>query len=75
MLIGRAQVCDIPLASLTVSRHHAMVVQTASGVGLVDMGSTNGTFIDGKRIERHMLRNGDEIRLGDCTITFFAATD
>ena len=74
-LIGRAQLCDIPLPSPTISRHHAMVVKTAGGVGVVDLGSTNGTFVDGKRVEKRMLQNGDLIRIGDCTITFFAGTD
>lgn len=72
LLIGRSELCDVPLPSRLVSRQHAMVVKKASGIDLVDMGSTNGTFVDGKRVEQHVLRNGDLIRVGDCTITFFA---
>ena len=74
ILIGRAEISDIPLTSTIVSRHHAMVVTMQSGVGVVDLGSTNGTFVDGKRIEQHVLQDGEEIRVGDCTITFFAET-
>ena len=74
ILIGRAALCDISVPSPTVSRHHAMVVKTDKGVGLVDLGSTNGTFVDGKRVSQHLLENGDAIRVGDCTITFFGET-
>ena len=75
LVIGRAELSDLPLPSLLVSRQHAMVVKTGDGISLVDLGSTNGTFVDGKRVEKHELRSGDLIRVGDCTITFFAGFD
>ena len=72
VLIGRDKLCDIPVTSSIVSRQHALVVNLASGVGLVDLGSKNGTFVDGRRIGRHLLQSGDLISIGDCTITYFA---
>ena len=75
ILIGRDKRCDIPVASSIVSRRHAVVVNTRAGLGLVDLGSKNGTFVDGHRIQRHLLQNGDLIAVGDCTITYFAGDD
>jgi pSer/pThr/pTyr-binding forkhead associated (FHA) protein len=37
---------------------------------LADLDSANGTFVNGQRIQRHTLRNGDEIRIGDTRISF-----
>lgn len=75
ILIGRGKLCDIPVISPVVSRHHALVVRSSTGVGLVDLGSKNGTFVDGRRIEQHVLQNGDLIAVGDCTIAYFAGDD
>ncbi|MDH3275153.1 MAG: FHA domain-containing protein [Gammaproteobacteria bacterium] len=75
ILIGRDKRCDIPVTSSIVSRRHAVVVNTLAGLGLVDLGSKNGTFVDGRRIKRHLLQNGDLIAVGDCTITYFAGDD
>ncbi len=75
ILIGRDTLCDIPVASSIVSRHHALIVNSAAGVGLVDLGSKNGTFVDGRRIQRHLLKSGDLIAIGDCTIAYFAGGD
>lgn len=75
ILIGRDKLCDIPVTSSIVSRQHALVINLSSGVGLVDLGSKNGTFVDGRRIGRHLLQSGDLISIGDCTITYFAGDD
>ncbi len=75
ILIGRDTRCDIPVINSIVSRRHALVVNSADGVGLVDLDSKNGTFVDGCRIQRHLLRSGDLIAIGDCTITYFAGDD
>ena len=75
ILIGRDRRCDIPVTSSVVSRRHAVVVNTRAGLGLVDLGSKNGTFVDGHRIERHLLQNGDLIAVGNCTITYLAGDD
>ena len=73
MLIGRSELSDITVTSQVVSRHHALVVNSAAGAGLVDLGSKNGTFIDGRRIQEYALESGDLISVGDCTITYFTS--
>ncbi len=75
ILIGRDTLCDMPVTSSIVSRHHAVVVNSLDGVGLVDLDSKNGTFVDGRRVQRHLLQSGDLIAIGDCTITYVAGDD
>ncbi len=75
LLIGRDPRCDIPVTSSMVSRRHAAVVNSLDGVGLVDLDSKNGTFVDGRRIQRHLLKSGDLIAIGECTIAYFAGDD
>jgi type II secretory pathway predicted ATPase ExeA len=75
ILIGRDTLCDMPVTSSIVSRRHAVVVNSLDGVGLIDLDSKNGTFVDGRRIQRHLLQSGDLIAIGDCTITYVAGDD
>jgi pSer/pThr/pTyr-binding forkhead associated (FHA) protein len=66
-LIGRAPDCDLRLRMSEVSRHHCIIRTTADEVTLVDLGSSNGTFLNGQRVRSQAaLHSGDEIRLGDC---------
>ena len=60
---------DVPLSfDYNVSRRHAILDPVAGGVALEDLGSTNGTFVDGERLEgRTMLRNGQEVIIGGKT--------
>src|SRR5687768_3991284 len=51
MIIGRAPTCDLPVFDPTISRRHAELVCDDSGVSLRDLGSSNGTFVNGARIE------------------------
>ena len=70
-LIGRASECQVSLTSSTVSRHHAQILIAAGEVVLEDLGSKNGTLLNGSRIERTApLRDGDEIRLGSIALTY-----
>lgn len=63
MLIGREVECQIALNSGHISRYHAKVTQTPAGVMVEDLRSTNGTFINGRRISSpQMLTLGDEVR-------------
>jgi len=62
---------------LGVSRKHAMLVQTDTGFSIRDLGSTNGTVVNGKVLganESWPLRNGDEIRLGKLAMNIFFIT-
>jgi ABC-type multidrug transport system ATPase subunit/pSer/pThr/pTyr-binding forkhead associated (FHA) protein/ABC-type multidrug transport system permease subunit len=62
--IGRDDVNDIVLDELSVSRKHAEVRPTATGFEVADLGSTNGTFVNGRQITRAPLNEGDHISIG-----------
>ncbi len=70
MIIGRSVDCDMGLDDEEVSREHARVETDDRGrVWITDLGSTNGTyFIDGRRIEKHALQDGDKIRIGPASV-------
>lgn len=61
--IGRQQDCDIAVASEEISRRHATVKPTPDGLMVEDLGSANGTFINGKRVQTGLMRPGEELRL------------
>jgi DNA-binding response OmpR family regulator len=62
--IGRDEDCDIVLADREVSRRHAQIRNESGSYILVDLGSTNGTLVNGVRVERSIpLRSGDEITI------------
>lgn len=64
--IGRSPYCSIIVDSKLASRHHAAIRVSAGQVEVVDLGSRNGTVVNGKRIERAQpLGVGDSIRIGD----------
>ncbi len=76
MVIGRAQDCDICLVEEGISRNHARVERDVQGnVIIVDLNSTNGTYFDGARITRHLLRDGDKVQIGSTTILKFSFQD
>lgn len=62
--IGRGDDCDLVLDEATVSRRHALLRRTPQGWDLRDLGSTNGTRVNGWRVERAALHPGDELALG-----------
>lgn len=70
LLIGRGNQCDIRLGSPAVSRHHALISYTPNGAVLTDLKSTNGTFVDGHQVSRHVLVPGETIDVGDCRIEY-----
>jgi two-component system cell cycle response regulator len=78
-VMGRGESVDIRLLDEGISREHAQVVQEAGKDGshyvLEDMGSTNGTFCNGARVQRQMLAEGDKILLGSTTILKFSYQD
>ena len=64
VVIGRAPECDISVPADEMSRRHAMVKPTPDGLQVEDLGSSNGTFINNKRIQpTGFLGPGDELRL------------
>ncbi len=71
ILIGRAINCDIVLDDLNASRTHAELRREPTGMwGVVDLGSTNGTLVNGKHIVQANLNNGDRITVGTTTFLF-----
>jgi hypothetical protein len=69
-VIGRSRECEIRLSDLNVSRKHAEIREEGGGFVLVDLGSTNGTLLNGRRIDREPLSDGDTITLGSTQIVF-----
>ncbi len=69
--IGRSRQCDVVVEDPNVSRQHAEVRPRANGWVLVDLGSTNGSVLNGRLIERpETLEPGDTIEVGTSVITF-----
>ena len=62
--VGRDASSDIYLGDVTVSRHHAVFHVDDSGLVVEDVGSTNGTYVNGARVESAGLSPGDEIFIG-----------
>ena len=71
VLIGRSSDSDIKIAgSRAISRHHAKIIKENEGCAIVDLKSTHGTFVNDDRIERKVLQEGDQIRLGQTEVVF-----
>jgi hypothetical protein len=71
MEIGRDEQCDISLDDTSVSRLHAMIFVRAEAVEIVDQASTNGTYINGKKITGIALLNeNDQIQIGNSTFQY-----
>jgi pSer/pThr/pTyr-binding forkhead associated (FHA) protein len=63
-LMGRGSDCDLRLRSSSMSRHHCMIRSGPDSVMLVDLGSSNGTYLNGERVRSQApLKTGDEVRL------------
>lgn len=71
--IGRGDHCDMVIANQHVSRAHAEVMADGATVVVRDLGSSNGTFVNGRRIQQHQLRHGDMLSVGDCEIRCLAS--
>jgi len=71
MIIGRGEESHVFLPDYRLSRRHAEVEQRIDGFYIVDLGSTNGTFLNGQRVNgEHRLADGDLISLGDSRLVF-----
>ncbi|HYL04640.1 MAG TPA: adenylate/guanylate cyclase domain-containing protein [Thermoanaerobaculia bacterium] len=67
LVVGRSPACDVPIRDLTVSRHHGEVEAAAAGLRVRDLGSTNGTFINGVRISEGVAAPGTRVAFGKVT--------
>jgi ABC-type multidrug transport system ATPase subunit/pSer/pThr/pTyr-binding forkhead associated (FHA) protein len=73
LTIGRNPQADIPLHTPIVSWHHARLDRTSQGHVITDLGSTNGTFVNGQRLARpHLLRQGDVVQIGPFKLEYQA---
>lgn len=70
LVIGRDDACDLRVFDVDVSRRHCRIERLAEGYFVVDLGSRNGTLVDGVRVTRRALRDGDVLRVGNHTIQF-----
>jgi hypothetical protein len=69
LVVGRSRDCDVVVEEPTVSRRHLELRALAAGAWLaVDLGSTNGTWLLGRRLGRARVVAGDELMLGDCVV-------
>ena len=71
LLIGRSEHNDISIGSRFVSRHHALLVRHGSATFLMDLNSTNGTFVNANRVSNHVLKHDDVVTLGHHKIKFY----
>jgi predicted component of type VI protein secretion system len=70
MVIGRDQELDITLDDASVSRRHALLTPVFSQYFVEDLGSTNGTILNDKRVRKHILRDGDNLQIGNFALRF-----
>jgi hypothetical protein len=70
VVLGRSRDCDIQVNDSNVSRRHAELRQEGASYWIVDLGSTNGLEVNGKRVKRAQLNDGDTITLGSTQVTF-----
>jgi pSer/pThr/pTyr-binding forkhead associated (FHA) protein len=68
--LGRNSGCDIVIDQAAVSRRHARISWGAGGYRISDLGSMNGTYVDGKPVAECALADGTEIHVGEVTFRF-----
>jgi len=71
--VGRHPEADIFFDDVTVSRRHAEITRTGTAFELVDQRSLNGTYVNGERVDRAVLVDGSEVRIGKFRLNFFAS--
>lgn len=75
-IIGRDTDADLVISRSAVSRHHAQLLREADGSWwAVDLGSTNGTFVNEQRVQRQPLADGDQVRFGDAIFKFLSGAN
>ncbi len=72
IIIGRSSDLDMVLVEDMVSRKHAMISTMGTGITIQDMGSTNGTFVNGEKVKKVRLKEGDRILVGTSIIKLVA---
>jgi pSer/pThr/pTyr-binding forkhead associated (FHA) protein len=75
MLIGRSDDVHLPVNLKSISRHHARVSVGREGVVIEDLMSENGTYVNGVRVERRVLRLQDQVTLGTFVLVYVGAKE
>ena len=76
VVIGRDATCDLQMRDIGISRAHAKIYKTSAGDSIIeDLGSTNGTYINGEQVVKRPLNDGDRVQLGRTTILKFSLSD
>jgi hypothetical protein len=70
VILGRLDTNDIPVADKKASREHAKIYQQGQQYAIVDLNSSNGTFVNGDPVTKRVLQPGDEISIGMVTMRF-----
>jgi EAL domain-containing protein (putative c-di-GMP-specific phosphodiesterase class I) len=72
--VGRIESADLCIDSTRVSREHAVITRHGKKYHVHDLGSTNGTFLNGQRVEEAILGDGDQIMFADFEFTFYCGS-
>jgi hypothetical protein len=75
VVIGREVKCAIMLNDNSVSRQHSSITRLAEGYLIRDLGSSNGTYVNGQRVQEYLLQDGDRVSIGDIEFWFEAPGD
>lgn len=75
VIIGREVKCAIMLNDNSVSRQHSSITRLAEGYLIRDLGSSNGTYVNGQRVQEYLLQDGDRVSIGDIEFWFEAPAD
>ena len=73
--IGRKAVNDVQIEDTFLSGEHAVIVQVGNDCIIEDLGSTNGTVVNGKPVKRHLLKSNEVIEFGDYKLNFVDDAD
>ncbi|TLM81253.1 MAG: FHA domain-containing protein, partial [Actinobacteria bacterium] len=70
IVVGRLAECDVHIQDANISRQHAAFVAEGAGWAIEDLGSTNGTYVNGERAGHLRLRDGDVVTIGVTELVF-----
>src|SRR5262249_34946758 len=72
VILGRGDDCDVRISDQSVSRRHARIELGPNGYFVIDLQSTNGTFVNNAPVTMSKLADGDYLRAGNCIYRFLA---
>jgi pSer/pThr/pTyr-binding forkhead associated (FHA) protein len=70
ILLGRSELADVRIDSAFVSRYHSLIVRENGQDLLIDLGSTNGVLVNGRRVVRAVLKHRDLVQVGPSRVTY-----